>query len=191
MEQFNLNWHTFDDHLKEMMQNLMHTHESTDVTLVYEDKIKFKAHQFVLKASSRVFHSIINDLPQKEPVIYLRGILSHEMKSILQFIYLGQAKVYQDRMKEFLCVVKSLQIKEIRNGVGNDATNLFQDQEYDKKLKLEISKDVENDADDLFRDEQSVKNLKHEEKTIVNQSYVEGEMKNKSTNQVSSTANES
>ena len=102
MEQFDLNWHTYNDHLKEMMQNLFLSNESTDIALVCEDKTKFKAHKFVLKACSPVFTSIINDLPQKDPVIYLRGVLAPEMKSILQFMYLGQATLYQDRMKEFL-----------------------------------------------------------------------------------------
>ena len=59
MEQFNLDWHTYNDHLKEMMQKLMQTNESSDVTLVCEDKTKFKAHKFVLSASSPVFQSMI------------------------------------------------------------------------------------------------------------------------------------
>ena len=79
MEQFDLNWHTYNDHLKEMMQNLMQSHESYDVTLVCEDKTKFKAHQFVLNACSPVFQSIINELPQKDPVIFLRGVLAPEI----------------------------------------------------------------------------------------------------------------
>ena len=96
MDQFNLNWHSYNDHLKEMMHNLLLSHESSDVTLVCEDKTKFKAHKFVLNACSPVFNSIISDLPQKDPVIYLRGIQAPEMKSILQFMYLGQATFYQD-----------------------------------------------------------------------------------------------
>ena len=102
MEQINLNWHRYNDHLKEMMQNLMESNESTDVTLVCEDKTKFKAHQFVSNACSPIFKSIINDLPQKDPVIYLKGVFAPEMKSILQFMYLGQATFYQDRMNDFL-----------------------------------------------------------------------------------------
>ena len=121
MEQFNLNWHTYNDHLKEMMQNLMQSNESTDVTIMCEDKTKFKAHKFVLKACSPVFQSIIDDLPLKEnSVIYLKGILSQEMRSILQFIYLGEATFYQDRTNEFLNVAKSLEIKEISKNVENE-----------------------------------------------------------------------
>ena len=122
-EQFNLNWHTYSDHLKEMMQNLMQSNKSTDVTLVCEDKTRFKAHKFVLSACSPVFQSIITDLPQKEDSTTLRGILSQEMKSILQFMYLGQATFYQDRMNEFIDVAKSLEVKEISKNVDSNQTD--------------------------------------------------------------------
>ena len=52
MEQLNLNWHTYSEHLKEMMVNLLYSNKSSDVTLVCNDKTKFKAHKFVLRACS-------------------------------------------------------------------------------------------------------------------------------------------
>ena len=69
MEQFVLNWHTFSDHVKEMMQNLLLSNESTDITLICEDKTRFKEDKFVLNACSPLFQTIINDLPHKDPVI--------------------------------------------------------------------------------------------------------------------------
>jgi len=132
-----LNWHTYNDHLKEMMQNLMLSQESTDVTLVCEDKTKFKTHKFVLNACSPVFYSIINNLPQKDAVIYLRGIFGQEMKSILQFMYLGQATFYQDRMNDFLNVAKSLEIKEISKDVDCNVADSSQE-ECDKNIKPNI-----------------------------------------------------
>merc|ERR1712189_169580 len=135
-EQFNLNWHTYSDHLKEMMLNLMESNETADVTLVCEDKTKFKAHKFVLMSCSPVFQSIINDLPKiSDSVIYLRGVLAQEMKSILQFMYLGQATFYHDRMNEFLNVAKSLQIKAISKDVDQDVPDSQNDQEYDENIE--------------------------------------------------------
>merc|ERR1712126_657328 len=135
MEQFNLNWHTYNDHLKEMMQNLMQSNESTDVTIMCEDKTKFRAHKFVLNACSPVFQSIIYNLPQKDSVIYLSGIHSQEINSILQFMYLGQATFYQDRMNEFLNVAKRLEIKEISKDVDIDGDQSSHDQECNKKIE--------------------------------------------------------
>ena len=86
-ELLNLNWHTYSDHLRDMMQNLMQSNVLSDLTLICEDKTRFKAHKFVLIACSPVFKSIIDDLPQNEgSVVYLRGILASELKSILQFM---------------------------------------------------------------------------------------------------------
>ena len=76
-----------------------------------------KAHKFILSACSAVFKKIINDIPQQDSVIYLRGIQHQEMESILEFMYLGKATFYESRMEEFLKVANDLEIKEISNGV--------------------------------------------------------------------------
>merc|ERR1712126_305747 len=108
-----LNWHTFTDHLKAMMSNILMSGDLTDITLVSDDKKKLKAHKVVLSSCSPVFKDIINDLPEKNPIIYLKGIHSYEIESILQFMYLGQATLLQERMNVFIDVAKSLEIKEI------------------------------------------------------------------------------
>ena len=112
-EKSNVTWHTYTDHLRGMLHDMKSSNELTDVTLVSEDKKKFKAHKVVLSASSSVFKSIISDITVSSPIIYLRGIQSHEIESILQFIYLGEAKLYHERTNEFINVAKSLEIKEI------------------------------------------------------------------------------
>jgi len=81
------------------------------------------AHKIVLSACSAVFKSIIQDLPQNSSVIYLRGVQHQEMESILEFMYLGVATFYQERMSEFLNVAKSLEIKEISKDVEFDDGN--------------------------------------------------------------------
>ena len=130
MEQINLNWHTYTDHLKEMMQNLMQSNKSTDVTLVCEDKTSFKSHKFVLNACSPIFQSIIENFPVNEnSAIYLKGVFGTEMKSILQFMYLGQTTLYQDRMTEFLNVAKSLELKEISKDLDFEEEETHQVQE--------------------------------------------------------------
>ena len=69
-EKFNLTWHSYSDHLIEMLHNMMRSNELTDVTLVCDDKIQYKAHKIVLSACSSVFKGIIEDLPQNNSVIY-------------------------------------------------------------------------------------------------------------------------
>lgn len=117
---FNLNWEAFNDHVREMLQELLNCNDHADVTLVCEDKIQFKVHKILLSACSQVFKSIISLDSRSNPLIYLRGIQSSEMKSILEFIYLGQATVIHDKVKDFLDVAKSLEIKELSKAVEFD-----------------------------------------------------------------------
>ena len=77
-------------------------------------------------------------MPQIDPVIYLRGVLAPEMKSILQFMYLGQASIYQDRMNDFLKVAKSLEVKEISKEFDHEYPESINDQEYDKIIEPNI-----------------------------------------------------
>ena len=86
-EQYTLNWYTFSDHLQLMFKDLYEEGKHCDVTLVSDDQTQFKAHKIVLRACSPVFKKIIDNNPSQHPLIYLRGIQSYEMESILQFMY--------------------------------------------------------------------------------------------------------
>ena len=93
------------------MREMMTSDDFTDVTLVTDDKKTIKAHRNILSACSPVFKNILQmEINNSHPVIYLRGIQYSEIESILQFIYLGEAKFYEERMNEFLSVSKSLEI---------------------------------------------------------------------------------
>ena len=116
-EKYTLNWHTFSEHLQSMFKDLYEEEKYSDVTLVCDDQTQFKAHKIVLSACSPVFKKIIDNNPSQHPLIYLRGIQSYEMESILQFMYLGEGKFYYERMGEFVKVAKDLEVKEISKGV--------------------------------------------------------------------------
>merc|ERR1719219_1282991 len=116
-ENYNFSWQQFLEHLRHLSQQLYHEGEYSDVTLVSDDQTQFKAHKFVLSACSPVFKKIIDNNPSQHPLIYLRGIQSYEIESILQFMYLGEGRFYYERMGEFLKVAKDLEVKEISKGV--------------------------------------------------------------------------
>merc|ERR1711974_280031 len=117
-EKYNLTWDTFHEHLQLMFKELFFEEEKySDVTLVCDDQTPFKAHKIVLSACSPVFKKIIDNNPTQHPLIYLRGIQSYEMESILQFMYLGEGRFYYERMGEFLKVAKDLEVREISKGL--------------------------------------------------------------------------
>ena len=85
-----------------------------------DDKKQIKAHRNILGATNSVFKEILQiNTNNNHPVIYLRGIQHSEMESILQFIYLGEAKFYEERMNEFLTVAKNLDIWELAKGIDD------------------------------------------------------------------------
>ena len=104
------------------MREMMTSDDFTDVTLVTDDKKTIRAHRNILSACSLVFKNILQmQITKSHPsVIYLRDIQYSEIESILQFIYLGEAKFYEERMNEFLSVSKSLEIQELSKDVEID-----------------------------------------------------------------------
>ena len=119
-EKYSLTWQAYSDHLKAMMKELMMNEDFSDVTLVTEDKKQIKANRNILHACSPVFRDILKKENNSNTVMYLRGIQFSEMESIMQFIYLGEATFYEERMDEFLAVAKSLEIKDLCNTRTND-----------------------------------------------------------------------
>ena len=104
-------WHSYSDHLKELMHHMKTDDTFTDVTLVSDDGRKVRAHKVVLGASS----PIIKDMMTREDksIVDLKGIAMEEIDSILQFIYLGEATLQPERMEVFLDAAQKLKVKEL------------------------------------------------------------------------------
>ena len=94
------------------MKDLFSSTHFTDVTLVSEDMRKVKAHRNVLSACSPVFKELLLlDETNNQSIIFLKGIKSQELEVIVQFIYLGQATLQEERVSQFLETASSLGIK--------------------------------------------------------------------------------
>ena len=119
-------WHTYTDHLKEMLHQMMLDDTFTDVTLVSDDRRKLRAHKVVLGACSPVLKIMLTNDADGTDLIDLKGIAFQEIEAILQFIYLGEATLDEDRMLEFLNVVQKLRVKE-----------LYKDPEIDQQQETE------------------------------------------------------
>ena len=142
-EHYNVSWQQFTEHLRHLSQQLYQEGEYSDVTLVSDDQTQFKAHKIVLSACSPVFKKIIDNNPSQHPLIYLRGIQSYEMESILQFMYLGEGKFYYERMAEFIKVAKDLEMNDISKGV--EMPNKVEDVHKESVLDDEVKETDEYD----------------------------------------------
>ena len=113
-EKYNLGWNTFQKHLVETSKELFKSHIFTDVTLVSDDLFQVKAHRTVLAGSSNFFKDMLLLERTEQPVLLLHGVQYQELIAVLEFIYLGEAKVDEDRIKQFVQTASYLDVKELK-----------------------------------------------------------------------------
>ena len=104
-----LHCETLGDCIKSSFQDLYNKKTFTDVTLVCDDQTQLTAHKIVLSACSPMFMKMLQMSPDPNPVIYLAGVKQPDILSILQFMYLGQVTLAQDRVNHFVGVARWLQ----------------------------------------------------------------------------------
>lgn len=125
-ETYNIAWNTFQDHLNERSRHLYQEKFFTDVTLVSDDMVQFQAHRTVLSAASPTFMKLLMINTSANSVLYLKGVHHLELEAILQFIYLGEASVYTDRVEVFVQRSKELNINELnKNSIPEDNVSVF------------------------------------------------------------------
>ena len=137
MQKSCINWDSHTNHMKDVLHRMMKSEDLTDVTLVCDDKTRIKVHKVVLSACSTVFKSIIDELPETNSVIYLRGVKEEELKNILEFMYTGEVMIIQERMDLFLQVARDLKIVEIANinSIGSAGSNSIKANKYEEEIK--------------------------------------------------------
>ena len=106
-EIYHLKWKYFISNKSSCLNNEFSKQQFSDVTLVSDDHRAFYAHKYVLSTFSPYFKDILLNNPHPHPLIYLRGIHSEDLDSLLQFIYLGKASVYLREEKRFAWLQKS------------------------------------------------------------------------------------
>ena len=112
-EKINFTKYSYLESLSDMMKNLIKSSDFADVTLVCEDKKQIKAHRNILSACSPVFKDILEIDKSFSSIIYLRGVMSSNLQSILEYVYLGEATIHQKQIDEFLSLANSLEIKDL------------------------------------------------------------------------------
>merc|ERR1719319_5548 len=85
--------------------------EFDDVTLACEDGQQVEAHKVILASSSPFFLNLLRRNKHPHPLIYMRGLKSEDLVAMIDFLYCGEANVYQENLDSFLAVAEELQLK--------------------------------------------------------------------------------
>ena len=119
-EKLCLRWNDFKANVNSAFGRLRDDNEFTDVTLACQDGQQIEAHKVILATSSPFFEKILQRNKHPHPLIYLRGFQSHHMLAILDFLYFGEANVYQENLDSFLAIAEELKLKGLIGQTSND-----------------------------------------------------------------------
>ena len=109
-EKLCLTWNDFQENVKVAFGELRVDNDFTDVTLACEDQ-SVKAHKVILSACSPFFKKLLKTHPHPQPLVYMRGIKSSELVAVVDFIYRGEANIFQEQLESFLALAEELQLK--------------------------------------------------------------------------------
>ena len=105
-----LKWDDFQDQERASLQELRNDTDFTDVTLACEDQ-NIKAHKVILSACSPFFKKLLKAYPHPHPLIYMKGMRSSHLTVIIDFLYLGEANIFQEDLESFFALAEELQLK--------------------------------------------------------------------------------
>ena len=142
MEKFSLKWNDFQSIVSKSFSILRYEEDFYDVTLVSDDEQHISAHKLVLSASSVFFKNILKKTSHKNPMIYLNGFSSKDLYLVMDYIYQGEVKIFQDDLNNFLDVALKLKIEGLMGGGDNRST--VKKEDYEEVLHESEEEILEN-----------------------------------------------
>ena len=120
-EKLCLQWNDFQENIKSAFGNLREEKDFADVTLACEDGQQVEAHKVILAAFSPFFRRLLGRNKHMHPLIYMRGVKSDDLLAIVDFLYCGEANIFQENLDSFLAMAEELQLKGL---MGNTDQNV-------------------------------------------------------------------
>jgi len=139
-EKLCLQWNDFQTNLTSAFRDLRKEKEFTDVTLACEDGEQVEAHKVVLMSSSPFFKSLLQKMKHPHPLIFMRGLKSEDLVAMTDFLYHGEANVYQENLDSFLAIAEELQLK----GLNGNQTEAMSEENIAKNAKTKPTARISN-----------------------------------------------
>ena len=129
-EKLCLKWNDFQNNTNKAFGSLRNNNDFSDVTLVCKDGQKVEAHKVILAASSPFFQNLLRRNKHPHPLIYMRGMKSEDLEAIVDFLYYGEASVYENDVETFFEIAEELNLR----GLNRNAKNIPHEFHPDKEL---------------------------------------------------------
>ena len=129
-EKFSLKWNDYQEVITNSFNSLRYNTDFADVTLASEDNHQVEAHRVILSSSSPFFMNILKNNKHPHPLIYLRGIKAKDLLSMLDFMYQGEANVFQEDLDMFLSIAEEFQLKGLTSEKEPPPTKSIKESNY-------------------------------------------------------------
>jgi hypothetical protein len=151
-EKFCLKWNNFQENISTAFGSLREDNDFSDVTLACEDGQQVEAHKVILAASSPFFQDLLRRNKHPHPLIYMRGMKADVLVAVVDFLYYGEANIYQENLDVFLAIAEELKLKGL---TGSGATDGMKEeipkptikrakQTDQKKINLNLEPTIDN-----------------------------------------------
>ena len=110
-EKLCLQWNDFQENLNSAFKELRNDTELSDVTLVSDDGKHVEAHKVILASSSPFFADLFKRSKHQHPLISMRGVKEEVLVATVDFLYNGEANVFQENLDSFLALAEDLRLK--------------------------------------------------------------------------------
>merc|ERR1712129_134204 len=131
----------FQENASSAFGTLRGSNEFADVTLACEDGQQVEAHKVILASSSPFFLNLLRMNKHPHPLIYMRGLKSDILVAILDFIYCGEANIYQENLNSFLSFAEDLKLKAVIGlGSENETEDLYEKHLPEKEKQRDLMK---------------------------------------------------
>ena len=152
-EKLCLQWNDFKENITFSFKTLRDDKDFTDVTLACEDGQQIEVHKTVLATTSPFFMELLKKYKHSHPLIYMRGIKSNLLVTIMDFLYHGEANVLQDDLDSFLALAEEFKLRGL---TGNSHSDEEQQKETQKSSKRDFGQQP------VQQIEQPIPNANHE-----------------------------
>ena len=165
-----LKWNDFQKDISNSFQGLREKMDFCDVTLVCDEDKQIEAHKVILSACSPFFSSVLKRNKHSHPLIYMRGLKFKNLVAIVDFIYHGEANIFQEDLDGFLAIAEELKLRGLSGTCNKEL--LVEKKEYQpepKTLNKAIAKqDISMNPHDINVDiEENVDDYSHLDQTSV------------------------
>lgn len=108
--QYNLRWRNHRKNFFDELENLFKTDLLTDINLILEGGRVVPCHKMVLATTSLAFRDFLLKNPEALDMI-IPGVTYDQMRTLLEYMYSGQAQIMYSELSSLLKVAEQLKIK--------------------------------------------------------------------------------